>query len=192
MQLGLGLPDCVNAILVDARAVDALLARLATGYEENDARDLYDLLAQVVLRDRLWLLPTRADLASISLMEPWLSNGAALWLPRRRRQLGVADGIGLSGTNVPFRSAEYRQMSRFVQTANAHGLPCYVTGDQTRTYEVVGAPRYENALCDALGQYSTVEQRVRVGMLRRGVSTPTLSICVYHRFRSRLFGEAGL
>jgi hypothetical protein len=172
LQLGLGLPDCVNAILVDARAVDALLARLATGYEENDARDLYDLLAQVVLRDRLWLLPTRADLPTLGLMDPWLSNGAALWLPRRRTQLRATDSIGLSGTNVPFRSAEYRQMSRFVQTANAHGLPCYVTGDQARTYEVVGAPQYENALCDLLGQYSAVEQRVSIGMLRRGVSHP--------------------
>ncbi len=171
MQLGLGLPDCVNAILVDARAVDALLAQLATGYEENDARDLYDLLAQVVLR-RPPLAPSHACRPSV--YEPHgalaLEWGCVVVAKKAEAIAEVADGIGLSGTNVPFRSAEYRQMSRFVQTANAHGLPCYVTGDPTRTYEVVGAPRYENALCDALGQYSTVEQRVRVGMLRRGAS----------------------
>lgn len=173
-QLRFGLPDCSNAILVDARAVGALLARLSQGYFENDVSDLYDLLTQIVLRDRLWLLPAGSDLPSIDLMQPWLSNGAALWLPKRRRGMDLLGGSRSPAGKHRFKSVEDRRMSRFVETANVHGLPCYITADQSRSFEIVGAPKYENAFCDLLGQYGTVEHRVRTGMLRRGVAHPRL------------------
>jgi hypothetical protein len=171
-QLRFGLPDCVNAILVDTLAIDALLARLARGYNPRDAYDLYDLLTQIALRDRVWLLPAGTDLYSIGLMQPWLSNGAALWLPKRRRAVMDVENLHRTNPRPVFVAAEHRRMSKFVQTANFYQLPCYVTSDQSSTFEVIGAPHFENALCDLIGQYSSVEHRIRIGMLRRGVSHP--------------------
>jgi hypothetical protein len=166
-QLPLSLANQTNAILVDGLAIGRLLSRLSCGYHQQDAHDLYELIVQVILRDRVWWLPTSSTPDSIELLRPWFQHGTAIWLPRGNVRQSTTSPRG-----QPSRSLG--RASKFVQTALHNDIPCLVTSDQRAHFAVLAAPELENAVCDLLGQYNSLEQRVRVGMIRRGVSKPHL------------------
>ena len=164
MQLSFGLANNANAILVDSLLVDNLLSRLSFGYDANDAHDLYELIVQVVLRDRVWLVPTNNSLRSIDVMQPWLDNGAAVHFRKRPP----------AGAGRRFYMAREPHFSRYVGTALHYGMPCFVTSEYRKTFEVLASPLVENAVCDAVAHHSHMTKRMQISMLRQGLSRPHL------------------
>jgi hypothetical protein len=163
-QLSFGLPENANAILVDAASLDALLSRLSQGYDANDAFDLYELIVQVILRDRIWLAPAKRNLHSIELMQPWIANGAAVHF---RRRVPV-------GATPRFYKANDPNFSRLVGTALHYDLPCFIPSEHRQSFNTLAAPLAENAICDAVAQYRYMSDRMTFSMLRQGVSRPHL------------------
>jgi hypothetical protein len=167
-QHSLDLPSTSNAVLIDARLLDDLLRQLYHSYDPDLLEDLCGLLVQVVLRDRVYLVPTGKELPNNALLRPWLDEGAVFHLKGQRRSGRKI----LSQWQRPRALKEVAEAKSLMEVAARIELPIFAGGPTYDAIEGMAPRRIEHAICSLVGEYMRLEDKAIETLLKYKLVKP--------------------
>jgi hypothetical protein len=156
-QSSLELPSTSNAVLIDAFSFDNLVYRLYNVYDLDLLEDLCGLLVQVVLRDRVYLVPTDEKDLSDAALRPWLDEGTAFILKQRRSGRKI-----LSEWRRPRAWRDVGEAKSLLEAAARTNLPIFAGRSTYHAIESIAPRRIEHAICDILTHHDLLTHYMRL------------------------------